>query len=60
MCFQEVVRSVLAHRGTLFGKVVVHIDHGTASSITVVASAIGTDSGVQVSEISCVMRYRRF
>ena len=28
-CFQGSARSVFAHRGTFFGKVVVHIYHGT-------------------------------
>ena len=60
MCFQDVALSVLAHRDMLFGKVVVHMDHRTASSITVRTRALGTDSGVQVSDISCVMCYRRF
>jgi hypothetical protein len=33
---------------------------GTVSSITVGSSSIGKDTGLQVSEISRVLRYRRF
>ena len=58
--FSTRVSSVLFCRGTLFGKVVVHSYRGPVESITVGASSIGKDIGLQVAEISCVIRYRRF
>ena len=48
------------HRGTLFGQVVVHSCHGTVESITVGSISIGKDIGLQMSDISRVLRYRRF
>src|SRR5215211_4840324 len=60
MCFQCIARSSRSHRGTLFGKVVAHRYRETVLSITVGASFIGKNTGLQMFEILCVLRYRRF
>jgi hypothetical protein len=59
-CFQCIARSSRSHRGTLFGKVVAHRYRETVSSIAVGVSFIGKNTGLQMFEILCVLRYRRF
>ena len=57
---QCVARAVLSPRGAIFGKVVGYSYRGTMVSIMAGAGFIGKNASLQVSEISCVLRYRSF
>ena len=60
MSFQRLPNSTLSHRAILFGKVAEHCDHLVAWSLPVRATVLSKFGYPQVSEISCVLRYRRF
>ena len=60
MPFQRLANHVLSSRALIFGKVVSHTHHVTASSLTVGASFIVKTGYLQVTEIEGVTRHRRF
>ena len=60
MSLQGLTDSLLSHQVPLFGKVAVHDHPRRAQRLTIGSRAIGTDTCLQVSEILCVLRYRRF